>query len=72
MIISLDAKKNALKKKIQHFSIAKVLKYLKTQGTYLKIIKAYNKGKHIFKVNLNGEKVKAIQLNQEQSCSHSL
>jgi len=59
MIISLDDE-NAFHK-IQHPILLKLLERSDIQGTYLNIIKAVHR-EPIAKINLNGEKLEAMQL----------
>ena len=64
MIISIDAEKAF--EKIQHpFMIKKTLQKARIEGTYLNIIKAIY-DKPTANIILNGEKLKAFPLSQEQ------
>ena len=63
MIISIDAEKAF--DKIQHIFIIKTLQKAGIEGTYLNIIKAIY-DKPTANIILNGEKLKAFPLNQEQ------
>ena len=63
MIISIDAEKAF--DKIQHPFMIKTLQKASIGGTYLNIIKAIY-DKHTANIILNGEKLKAFPLSQEQ------
>ena len=63
MILSIDAEKAF--DKIQHPFMIKTLQKAGVEGTYLNIIKAIN-DKPTANIILNGEKLKAFPLNQEQ------
>jgi hypothetical protein len=64
--ISLDAEKAF--DKIQHLFMIKILKRLLRQGTYTSTIKAVY-SKHIPKINLSGDKFKAIPLKSKTKSS---
>ena len=63
MIISIDAEKAF--DKIQHPFMIKTLQKAGTEGTYLSLIKAIYDNP-IANIILNGEKLKAFPLSQEQ------
>ena len=63
MIISIDAERAF--DKIQHPFMIKTLQKAGIEGTYLNIIKAIY-DKHTVNIILNGEKLKAFPLSQEQ------
>ena len=63
MIISIDVEKAF--DKIQHPFMIKTLQKAEIEGTYLNIIKAIY-DKPTANIILNGEKLKAFPLNQEQ------